>query len=182
MLNTLITNRTLADVQRTKELADKIQKGLASQAEYDEYLSGCLGAYNASDLNRVNSAMLFCQSILESVGLSVELSGIKTDWSMSDIPTESQMQDYLDNLDALRQAVNDPLYFPAIPSNMSGLDYSGANAIEEMLIAIGDEVAAIEAAWHRCGEYGLYCGVSVPDFNDANMANVGTADAMTLGS
>lgn len=56
IIDNLITDRTQADVERVKALA---AKGFAAMtaAERAEWLTGMKGAYNASDLNRVGTAL-----------------------------------------------------------------------------------------------------------------------------
>lgn len=159
ILDTLITDRTQAHVTRVKELARKISRGTNTAEELAEYLESYQrGAYNAVDLNRVGSAMLYCESALNAAGLAVTLTNVKTNWAIGDIPTEAQMQAYLDNLAALRTAINSPVYFPVTPDTMAGLTYDGANRIEMLLREIGTELDRIYAAMVRVNQFNFYCG------------------------
>ncbi len=159
VLDTLVIDRTQADVARTSELARRINRGEATAEEIAEYpVVLQRGSYTATVLNRVGSAMLYCESILNDAGISVELVGVRTNWGNLDLPTESQMQDYLDNLTALKTALNSPAYFPQLPSGMSGLNYDSANKIEMLLKEIEIELERIYAAMVRSNQFNLYCG------------------------
>lgn len=85
------------------------------------------GAYNYSDLNRVERAVAEI-SDLGGLGLIT-----KTDWDMWDIPTESDMNRYLGNVAVIREALTDGVNVPEAPSTMSNLTYSDANNIELIL-------------------------------------------------
>lgn len=56
IIDTLITDRTKADVQRWSSLKAKGWAGMAD-AEKSEWLSSLKGSYNYTDLNRVTEAM-----------------------------------------------------------------------------------------------------------------------------
>lgn len=100
------------------------------------------GAYNYSDLNRVEIATA---EMAESLGLNLIT---KTNWNPWDIPRESDMQRYLNNIYAIRNACPDKDSFPVLPSRMDGLNLVSANAIEETLIAVNISSAGM----YRCGD------------------------------
>lgn len=62
---TLVTDRTQADVERVRELAAKGFSAMTSD-EQAEWLAGMKGAYNASDLNRVGTALNYLAGRLAS--------------------------------------------------------------------------------------------------------------------
>lgn len=107
-----ITDRTLADVR-------------AGTAK---------GFYNYTDLNRVESAVEAIISRLNERGENIHLS-VKTDWTPGgsypdNWPSQAQLQRYLANVELIRS------YYAldiALPETMSMLDYTGANAIEQVL-------------------------------------------------
>lgn len=101
------------------------------------------GAYNYSDLNRVERAV---SDLSRIYGLNLIT---KTDWRMWDIPTKSDMERYLNNIREIRRACGSNVNPPA---SMTGLTYSGANDIEKILLA-GYQVAKKS---YRTGE--LYSG------------------------
>lgn len=70
--STLVTDRTQADVNRVKEIAEKIKNGTSSESELSEFNSAAMkGAYNHTDLNRVTAAMEDLKLRLEEYGYSV---------------------------------------------------------------------------------------------------------------
>ena len=87
------------------------------------------GAYNYSDLNRVERAV---EEISDRMGLGLIT---KTDWAMWDIPKESDMQRYLGNIVAIRQRIPTSESIPLAPTSMNNLTYNEANNIELILEA-----------------------------------------------
>ena len=84
------------------------------------------GAYNYSDLNRVERAV---EEISDLAGLGLVT---KTDWGMWDIPRASDMTRYLSNIRSIKNkyGINIPL-----PDSMNHLTYETANNIEKILLA-----------------------------------------------
>ena len=153
IIDTLITDRTQPDEERVEELAAKGYDAM-SDAEKAEWDGEMKGAYDASDLNRVESAVAYLAELL--VLLPIELKeyaaskGVafdaffdvpydaaaydlttKTDWTELDSPTPEQMARYLENVKALRSALD---YATSdLPGSMDNLTIDGANAIEKAL-------------------------------------------------
>lgn len=84
------------------------------------------GAYNFSDLNRVERAV---SEISEIVGLGLIT---KTTWTMWDVPTSSEMTRYLSNIELIRSFFDINV---EIPTTMNKLTYADANNIELVLQA-----------------------------------------------
>lgn len=84
------------------------------------------GAYNYSDLNRVERAVA---EISDRAGLNLIT---KTNWTMWDIPTEEDMSRYLGNIATIRGLVNGA-DIPNAPTSMNNFTYEEANNIELML-------------------------------------------------
>jgi hypothetical protein len=101
-------------------------------APYTEILAteATKGAYNYSDLNRVERAVSELSDRLK-LGLAT-----KTNWTMWDIPTTSEMERYLNNVAVLRQQVADDASVPELPTSMNHLTYTDANNIELILNAV----------------------------------------------
>ena len=62
VIDTLIYDRTQADVDRVFTLKNKILSGglsVLSEEELAEYMAGMKGAYNYNDLNRVGQAVSY---------------------------------------------------------------------------------------------------------------------------
>ena len=73
----LITDRTAADVERYLTLRNKGFANL-TQAERTEWLAPMKGAYNYTDLNRVEEAVIYVADKLRERGYAVEIGAAKT--------------------------------------------------------------------------------------------------------
>lgn len=102
------------------------------------------GAYNYSDLNRVERAVA---ELSYMYGLNLTT---KTDWRMWDIPRHSDMERYLNNIKIIRNVLLDGE--GALPESMNSLSYADANNIEAVL-AEAFERAEMS---YRSGE--IFCG------------------------
>lgn len=113
ILKQLITDRTQDDV---KEWLNLRAKGLAAmtEAEKEKWIAGMRGSYNASDLNRVTSAMSYLANLYRQYGYAVTYTPISiahadgstdTIWQLTDIPTDEQMAEFLQSLTAFWAAV-----------------------------------------------------------------------------
>lgn len=92
------------------------------------------GAYNYTDLNRVETAV---KELAGELGLSLTT---KTNWTLWDVPTRSDMERYLGNVVAIRDACPGSLDFPSLPSSMNGLTYTSANSIEKVLTMVYEKL------------------------------------------
>lgn len=90
--------------------------------------------YNYSDLNRVEAKTAEVAELLTAQGY-VTTVDVKTDWTMTDFPTQTEMQRYLGNV---KKCINNFCKMPGItlPDTMDRLDYIGANNIEKTLVGI----------------------------------------------
>lgn len=123
----LITDRTQNHVTHLKMLRNIGWNNL-TDGQKNEYLNyAAKGAYNYRDLNRVESAVA---ELAEMLGLTLST---KTDWGVWDYPTQSEMDRYLGNVAAVRDACPDEQNFPTLPSSMDRLTYETANNIEKIL-------------------------------------------------
>lgn len=177
----LITDRTSADAQRVKYLRETGWAAM-TEAERTEFLSHLKGAYNASDLNRVEYAAQQLANTLNSLpdefrsyaaGKGVAWDDLfdvpytppsietKYDWTARDIPTTSDMERYLGNVTHLRSLLD--YATAALPVSMDKLTADGANAIEAALEGLFAAILALQedrkllidntaAAWFYSGE------------------------------
>lgn len=149
---TLITDRTQADVNRVKQIAEKIENGTASESEIAEFNSAAMkGSYNASDLNRVGAAMRYVADRLNGFGYAVSISP-KVDWLETDSPRQSDMDAYLFRLIVLRNAFAVMQSTPKVPLDMEGLTYTEANNIEKILEDIDVLLTRSAKAWYYSGD------------------------------
>ena len=130
----LITDRTQFDVDRVKLLAKKGFANLTSKERF-EWETGLKGAYNYTDLNRVQSAIRFLQERFSDVGYYVSLSDQKT-WTLQDAPTLADMTEYLADVRAIRGMLTLLKTTPSVPDTMVGFTYSEANDIEQILLDV----------------------------------------------
>ena len=130
----LITDRTQTDVDYVIRLSQKGWSGMTAE-EKAEWESDLKGAYNASDLNRVGNAVNYVAGRLEDAGYTVSVNP-KIDWLESDVPTESSMEQYLKNVETIRNTLTVPSNTPNVPDDMEGLTYEEANDIERILLAV----------------------------------------------
>jgi len=189
VIDTLITDRTNADVTEYMTLRAKGYFGMttAEKALWDE---GHKGAYNATDLNRVGEAIEYLEAqfndlpgelstyiaalgvvpdSLFEVSYSYPISAVtaKTDWVITDIPTQTQIATYISNINTIRAVILLADGTPDTPADMEKLTYTEANNIETILQAVDVATLALEAlkksyadyaakSWWYCGE--AYCG------------------------
>lgn len=172
VIDTLIYDRTKADVQRVYTLKSKIlTEGLSSltTAERAEYMAGMKGAYNYTDMNRIGQAIAYIAERMTTI--SVELANYcdekgvsydsifdlpfdpatvvvspKTNWAMGDIPTQAQITTFLNNLSVLRRQLTLPASAPSVPTSLDGMDYEIANNMEYLLFIIDTKFSEVEAA------------------------------------
>ena len=90
--------------------------------------------YNYSDLNRVEAKTAEAAELLTAQGY-VTTVVVKTDWKMTDFPTQTEMNRYLGNV---KKCVNNFCQMPGVtlPDTMDRLDYIRANNIEKTLVGI----------------------------------------------
>lgn len=154
----LITDRTRADADRARYL-----RGLwdedgfnGTAAELAEWMAGLKGAYNAADLNRVESAVAYLRDRLsDECGTAVDVQ-IKLDWHREDKPRISDAETYLGNIRKLRAALTLPTETPELPTDMIELWWYEANDMERVLEIVDETITKIRAAWLYSGE--LYGG------------------------
>ena len=149
IIDTLITNRTQADVERVRALA---AKGFAAMtaAEQAEWLAGMKGEYNAADLNRVGTALNYLAARLSSIcGKSIAWTA-KTDWAVTDIPVASQAETYRRQIQDIRDALAYPAETPDAPQ-LGRLTYTDANNIERILKLCEDLIVNVAKSFRHTG-------------------------------
>lgn len=156
----LVTDRTEMNVKRLLELKAKNYDSM-TDAEKAEWNANMKGAYNATDLNRVSACMEDLVSRLDVMGYAVpgytRVSIPRTDsldpytWYMTDTPTAAQMEQYRQNVAAVRAVLVLPSGTESPPDSMLTLDTAGANAIEQILAAIDIILDHIPAAYRHSG-------------------------------
>lgn len=178
VIETLITNRTRSDVSRLEYLSGK-GFGQMTESERHEWIYGndliywadgeviiCLdgdvlidgvsnkGAYNIEDLNRVTEALEYLDARLALYGYStgyepIVIDGDRTVWEVEDIPSESQMEQYLSNVEKIRSVLE--LYYatPRTPDTMDGFSFEEANDIETILSVVDEIITQVANGFKR---------------------------------
>lgn len=159
-----ITDRTKADVDRCKELAAKGWNNMTEAEKAEWYGAAMRGAYNYSDLNRVESAVAELSEFL-ALGLAT-----KTDWGMWDAPTQADMSRYISNLKAVKESF---LSGVSVPDTMDGFTYGSANNIEKMLAEAFGKMDASEA-WEKKPATVEYDWLYTRDENHESIGKTGT--------
>ena len=159
VIDALVTDRTYEDVQLWQTLKALGWAGM-SPTQQAQWSAGLKGAYNVTDLNRVNAAVEYLAGVFTSYGYTVSLQATPT-WAIGEIPTEEQMGAYLSNVAALRAVINMPVATPAVPADMALLTYVEANNIEKILVCINELLEALGAAFMRSGMSWAYAGVGI---------------------
>lgn len=150
----LITDRTAADVARWKELRDKGYDAMTA-AERTQWLGNMKGAYGYTDMNRVEGAVAYIAQKLTALGVPFSPT-VKLNWSREDVPTKADMQRYFSNIANLRTNLPVPAGVPTPPSVGDRMDYSTANNLEKVLLAIDHVLDMIPDSWHYAGD--IYSG------------------------
>lgn len=141
-------------MKRLKALCTKGWAGM-SDAEKEEWLSGLNGSYNATDLNRVGSAVEYVAGRLRDYGYAAAVNP-KKDWTMENFPTPEQMERYLADVETLRSALAVLPTTPETPADMEKLTYTEANNIEKILEDVDLLLAYMAQAWYYSGD--VYAG------------------------
>lgn len=147
----LVTDRTQLDVDRVNALAAKGWEKMTS-AERDEWSAGLKGAYNATDLNRVQSAARYIKDRFETHGYSVNLSEQRT-WTQQDTPSMADLRMYLEDIAAIRNVFAMLQTTPAVPDSMARLTYTKANDIEQILHDVDMLLSNMIASFVYSGDF-----------------------------
>lgn len=152
----LITDRTQADVDAVKALAEAIKAGTATEEQVSRYLNEInKGAYTYRDLNRVEDAVQYVAERLHEFGYLPVVPHIQS-WSVEDKPNEQDFIRYFGNVAMLRNAITVWSSTPAAPNSVNGFDVDKANALEQILVDVDQILNHIQASWFYSDD--LYSG------------------------
>lgn len=146
----LIFDRKNEDVARLKTLRTKVKNRTATIKEYEEWLSSLKGAYNNTDFNRVGEAINYLADLLNSYGYKNDAVA-RTNWEVSEKPNQEQMNDYLNNLNKLKECYSVKPNTPDLPFNMEKLTFAEANNIEKILYDINELIEGMKQNFIMCG-------------------------------
>lgn len=133
----LIFDRTQDDVEHANALVLKMQNGeTLTEEEQTEYMAGLKGRYNVADINRVNEAVRYVYSLLNSLGYITVVNAV--DISQGDIVTDEYVQTYINNVTNLYNAFVHYDSTPLPPTMDDWIDLITANNIEKILTDLND--------------------------------------------
>lgn len=103
--------------------------------------------YNYTDLNRIE---LWCEYLAEILNSYLYSASIltKSNWTMFDFPTQSEMERIRINISTLKQAY---FSFTEIPQNLENMTWQKANDIEKVLYDIDYLLRHMENNFVYCG-------------------------------
>ena len=133
----MITDRTLQDVEYAK----------ANQNSSEDLK----GAYNNSDLNRVEAKVKELEGLLKSYNYFEEDLVVKLNWAKNEFVRTQDGVRYLENIRKLREAFFIKTTTPDLPTTLNKLNYEEANAIEQILVDIEDTIINMEQMFVYCG-------------------------------
>ena len=152
LLDGLITDRTPADVEDVKALAERIKAGTATEEQVQAYLNVLQkGAYTYRDMNRVAEAVQYVAERLRQFGYLSRLPVVQF-WAVGDKPNEEDFARYFGNVALLRNAITVWGSTPEAPNSAVGFDYIKANALEQILVDVDQILTQISQAWFYSGD------------------------------
>ena len=150
VIDTLVFDRTPEDLARWEYLHQKGYAAMTAEERIEWNGAALHGSYNAGDLNRVGSAIVYLRDRLRNYGYSVNVTP-KTDWAITDAPTAAQLQKYLADVSTIPARI-----YPSAAGKSDGLTIEKANDIERMLSQLDSAITKMLSSWWGCGEIG--CG------------------------
>lgn len=130
---------------------------IIDRTQQDVVNKTAIAYYNASDLNRVQAAMEYLVKELAFEGYSVPGFLIQKQWNFSDIPSEEEMNIYLQNVRLVRDSIS---VNSSIPYTISFLGYTGANNIEKALVEVEKRLLSLKKVFIRCNAYTAHSGLN----------------------
>lgn len=163
MMTNLVYDRTAEDVAEVRRLLWKLDPEVGEELtdeEWAKWNAGMKGAYNYTDMNRVESAVKTLAAALTAAGYPVEiapvLKGSKSEdreWQEGDIARRAQWSTYLDNVQRLRDAYYTLAETGQLPKPGDKLGYVGANTIEKVLADIDLLLDGMKSIYRRAGTF-----------------------------
>lgn len=153
----LITDRTSEDVLEARRIRQKYTLGTPlTDDERQSFLAGLKGAYNISDINRVNEAIRYVAGMLRENGYRVSVAD-DIEWTRQGLFTQADWQRYLGNVRAIREALPLQDDTPKVPNTLFDRNgYRRANEIEQILLDVEKYIVQMLKAQFYSDE--LYSG------------------------
>lgn len=149
-LDHLIIDRTPQDADRVRVLAAKAWQDMTAE-ERAEWLSPQKGAYNYTDLNRVEEAVAYVSGRLMEYGYLSHQPTTRV-WYPDDTPNATDLFRYFGNVAVLRRAITVWASTPFVPSDDSSFGTEEANDLEQILVDVDLVLTRISQAWFYSGD------------------------------
>lgn len=152
--------RTRQDVDRVWYLNNKIAKdGMTSLTAQEQaaWLSGLLGCLNYFDLNRIEIDTRWLTKVLLDYGYSTGVTEIKTDWTMTDMTYEAELERVRSNVQRLIDGYHAQI--AELPSSLQKPGWQDINAVERILYEMREMIGRMEQSFRYCGTFN--CGQGV---------------------
>ena len=150
-----VYDRTQTDLEKASYLINKVKtEGFEhlTPIEAEEWNKGLKACRNASDLNRIENACSIIAEQLKSANILTSEITTKTNWTYSDVPSRSDIQNILSNVDILRSAIlkyyHNIIRVPNNPINT----IEKLNNIEKILYEVYNITNIILTDRQVCGE------------------------------
>lgn len=147
----LITDRVKADLDALNAILRRFAAGTETEADWAAVNGPLRGAYLWTDWNRVGAAVALLTESLNGQGYDLTTSP-KTDWTETDIPTETPMETYLQNVASIFGARLVQAQYVTLPQSMAGLTLAGANNIEWALVCVDAVTPVARKSYIYSGE------------------------------
>lgn len=108
------------------------------------------GYHNISDLNRIEEWCAYLAILLSSYNYEVDVK-VKTNWQMTDIRKECEMERIKGNIELLKETYCNIPRNISIPSSLSPIDINIANDIERILWSIDNIIKGMENNFIKSG-------------------------------
>ena len=148
----LITDRTQEDVNRVIYLRAKCWQDMTEE-EQAEWSTELKGAYNVSDLNRVENAVRYLAEELRKLGYPTNLV-IHAEWTKENKPNSEDLKRYFENVAKIRALL--PAVYASTPdapdNDLSKFNHEKANDLEQILLDIEEICGKIVASWFYLGD------------------------------
>lgn len=115
------------------------------------------GKYDWQDFNRVGEAVAYVAQRLLDAGYTADVV-TKTDWTRQSIQTRQDMDQYIANIQALRNILAFPPQAPDAPDTMRFLTFQRANDIETIVSNLDTLLTSLQRIYIRSGSPWAYAG------------------------
>lgn len=131
---------------------DRTQEEVEYALNHPESTSFLVGAYNFTDLNRIETWSAYIAEQLNLYTYNVSIT-TKTNWTFDDFPTRSEMKRIRDNVQKLKDAF---MAFTSVPADLERMTYQKANDLEKVLHELDNLINNMIASFYFSGE--IYSG------------------------